>query len=71
MTEQTKVVETKIETSAPATAIRSSLNTALDQVTAKEYLQQSVFPKLEVALNTVSYIELPLTPKIRSVIGNH
>ena len=27
---------------------------ALDQATAKEYLQNSVFPKLEVALNTVS-----------------
>ena len=27
---------------------------SLDQVTAKEYLQSSVFPKLEVALNSVS-----------------
>ena len=30
-------------------------STSLDQVTAKEYLQSSVFPKLEVALNTVSF----------------
>ena len=34
----------------PATASPS-----LDQVSAKEYLQLNVFPKLEVALNTVSY----------------
>ena len=27
---------------------------ALDQATAKEYLQSNVFPKLEIALNTVS-----------------
>merc|ERR1712060_105092 len=28
-------------------------NTHLDQATAKEYLQNNVFPKLEVALNTL------------------
>ena len=38
MPEQTKVIKTKEDESAPATAVRSSLNTALDQVTAKEYL---------------------------------
>ena len=29
-------------------------STSLDQVSAKEYLQVQVFPKLEVALNSVS-----------------
>ena len=71
MTEQTKVIETKEDESAPATAVRSSLNTALDQVTAKEYLQQSVFPKLEIALNTVSGMAPTLTLIVRTVIGNY
>jgi hypothetical protein len=32
-------------------------STSLDQVSAKEYLQVQVFPKLEVALNSVSPID--------------
>ena len=71
MTEQTKVIETKEDESAPATAVRSSLNTALDQVTAKEYLQQSVFPKLEIALNTVSSMNPALIFFDWTVIGNY
>ena len=31
---------------------------SFDQVSAKEYLQQNVFPKLEVALNDVSHQKL-------------
>ena len=56
MSEQVKTGtgENQVQTAQPQTGVMSSLHTALDQVTAKEYLQQSVFPKLEVALNTVS-----------------
>lgn len=32
--------------------------TALDQIGAKQFLQSKVFPKLEVALNSVSDISL-------------
>jgi hypothetical protein len=32
-------------------------STSLDQVSAKEYLQAQVFPKLEVALNSVSPLD--------------
>ena len=40
---------------APQTGVSSMLqHEALDQATAKEYLQSNVFPKLEIALNTVS-----------------
>ena len=48
----------------PKTAVPESLDmsnllpqtASLDQVSAKEYLQLNVFPKLEFALNTVSLI---------------
>ena len=33
---------------------KAIISNSLDQVTAKEYLQASIFPKLEVALNSVS-----------------
>ena len=38
MSEKVIGEEPQVQTAAPATAVRSSLNTALDQVTAKEYL---------------------------------
>ena len=44
-------------TAAPDTVDMSALlpqTASLDQVSAKEYLQLNVFPKLENALNTVS-----------------
>lgn len=46
-----------LNTAEPATVDLSTIvpNTALDQLTAKAYLQSNVFPKLEVALNTVSF----------------
>jgi hypothetical protein len=34
--------------------------TALDQIGAKQFLQSKVFPKLEVALNSVSAISFAL-----------
>ena len=45
-----------VKTAAPVSVEMSQImpNTAsLDQVSAKEYLQQNVFPKLEIALNTL------------------
>ena len=45
------------KTAAPDTVDMSALlpqTASLDQVSAKEYLQLNVFPKLENALNTVS-----------------
>lgn len=35
---------------------KAIISNSLDQVTAKEYLQASIFPKLEVALNSVSIL---------------
>ena len=49
------------KTAAPQTVDLSNLvpqTASLDQVSAKEYLQLNVFPKLEVALNTVSNRQL-------------
>lgn len=48
------------KTAAPDTVDMSALlpqTASLDQVSAKEYLQLNVFPKLENALNTVSHLE--------------
>jgi hypothetical protein len=47
------------KTAKPPTVEMSNLlpqTASLDQVSAKEYLQLNVFPKLEVALNTVSLL---------------
>ena len=47
----------EVKTANPATVDLSNLvphTASLDQVSAKEYLQLNVFPKLEVALNNVS-----------------
>ena len=54
----TKVKEPEVKTAVPNTVDMSQIlpqTTSLDQVSAKEYLQLNVFPKLEVALNNVSY----------------
>ena len=54
------VVEQPSKTAAPDTVDMSHLipqTASLDQVSAKEYLQLNVFPKLEFALNTVSGVE--------------
>ena len=55
--EPTAVVKEEPKTAAPDSVDMSALlpqTASLDQVSAKEYLQLNVFPKLENALNTVS-----------------
>lgn len=52
-----RVKEPEVKTAVPKTVDISQMipqTTSLDQVSAKEYLQLNVFPKLEIALNNVS-----------------